>query len=351
MPLQMKDLSEEGYERIVNFTDDTGFNCFIAIHNNRLGPALGGCRLKLYETDNDALLDVLRLSKGMTYKSSLAGLNLGGGKCVVVADKPTRDTMLKLGEAINMLNGEFITGEDVGTTLADIQIAGEITPYVIHQDGSSMTARGVYSCIISALFYQNKNNWDILGRQIWIQGLGKVGMDLAYRLKKTETIRYNLMENTYNPTMYPLLNLYVSDLRYDPVHEAQNSLNAREMTAQDIYHTNIYVPCAMGQVVNIDNVNSLRYNIICGSANNQLVDDSYADILKANNVLYCPDFLVNAGGVIDASCEVGQQYDQIKSEKMTDALGDRLSEVFEFADDENITPLAAAKIIAEARFT
>ena len=181
MTIQIERLTCDGYEQVVHFSDDA-FQCFIALHNTKLGPAIGGCRLKWYDTSDDALADVLRLSKGMTYKSSLAGLDFGGGKCVVIAERPTRDIMLKVGECVNFFAGEYITAEDVGTTLLDTAITGEITPYVAHLDGSAMTARGVLACMLAAA--DHLDQWGGLdGVPIWIEGLGKVGMDLANRLQ------------------------------------------------------------------------------------------------------------------------------------------------------------------------
>lgn len=328
MSLNMKLLPHEGYERVIYFTDDNDFHCFISIHNLKLGPALGGCRLKNYKTHDDALLDALRLSKGMTYKSAAAGLNLGGGKGVIIAPKATRDIMLRFGEAINMLNGDYVSGEDVGTTLSDIQIAGEITQYVVHQDGSSMTARGVLSAMKAA--WEHKGHFG--SPNVWVQGLGKVGMDLAYRLKDFS-----------NCTI-------VSDLRQEAMKEAIDNLNAIEYNRQKDTFIEIYSPCAMGQVITSDNVDSIEYDIICGSANNQLIDDGLAHTLIDRGILYCPDYIVNAGGVIDAACEIGQPYNQTQSEMMTDLIGERLTVVFEMAEDEKITTVEAANKLAEERF-
>lgn len=329
--LNMKLLTQEGYERVSYFTDDQDFHAFISIHNLKLGPALGGCRLRPYPTHDEALVDVMRLSKGMTYKSAAAGLNLGGGKGVIIASKPTKDIMLKFGEAINMLGGDYIAGEDVGTTLADIQITGEVTPHVVHQDGSAMTARGVMAAMKAAWIYKGNRNSH---PNVWVQGLGKVGMDLAYRLDGFSHVTL------------------VSDLRQEAIDEAINKLDAMKYIPKDdeLGVIDIYSPCAMGQVINPDNIDMFKYEIICGSANNQLTDDGLAKTLKDMNILYCPDFIVNAGGVIDAACEIGQPYDQALSEKMTDEIGDRLLKIFEMADALKITTLEAANMSAESRF-
>ncbi len=335
MPLTITEQPVDGYERVVSFSDDD-FQAYIAVHNTALGPALGGCRIKSYASKDDALTDVLRLAKGMTYKSSLAGLNLGGGKCVVMAEKATREIMLKVGEAVNYLNGLYITAEDVGTTLPDIQVVGEVSPHIVHLDGSSNTALGVLSCMMAAVKYHGEYGDTLNGVPIWIQGLGKVGMDLAMRLGTLDDLQ-----------------LYVSDLRPDVVKHACDTLGAREITEADKRFIAIYAPCAMGQIVNDTNLNTTRYSIICGSANNQLVHDEYAKVLQDNGVLYCPDYLVNAGGVITADGEIEKWTDEKVIEHCSN-LGDQLLKCFEMADEgvmgQKITPLAAANMLAEARF-
>jgi leucine dehydrogenase len=176
-----------GYEEVYHFTD-TNFSAFIGIHNTQLGPALGGCRMKPYESDARALQDVLLLAKGMTLKNSLAGLNYGGGKMVVNARDPTLDLMHLVGEAVETLEGRYLTADDVGTTIDDMKIAAQRTRYVatlgrdaLPGDPSPWTALGVFHCILSALTYRNMQN-DHAGLSIWVQGLGKVGWGLTDRL-------------------------------------------------------------------------------------------------------------------------------------------------------------------------
>jgi leucine dehydrogenase len=339
MTLIISEIKTDGYERVVEFTDDTGFQCYIAIHNTSCGPGLGGCRVKSYASNENAFTDVLRLSKGMTYKSALAGLNFGGAKMVINAPKATREIMLKAGECVEYFDGQYITAEDVGTTLDQVHIMREVTQHTAQLDGSSMTARGVVVCMRAALKYQNKWGDMPLGMPVWVQGLGKVGMDVAHRLDALNTI----------PRTLHGLDLYVSDLRPEAIKEAEE-FGAREITEDDKRFIEIYSPCAMGQVINDTNVNSTKYSIICGSANNQLVDESYAEILQNNGVIYVPDYLCNSGGVINAAMEIGVEFDQEACEKATDAIGDKLLEVFAIAKEENITPLAAANKLAESRF-
>ena len=337
MALTITEETVDDYERVVGFSDDDGFQCYIAIHNTTLGRALGGCRIKPYASKEDALADVLRLSKGMTFKSSLAGLNLGGGKCVVVADRSTREIILKVGEADNHLGGLYITAEDVGTTLPDIMTVGEVSPHIVHLDGSSNTALGVLSCIKAAVYYQG--DWTSTGfgltMPIWVQGLGKVGWDLFRRIVEEQ------------PEWVRAPNLYVSDIRQEVVTDALG-YNALEIAETDKRFMAVYAPCAMGQIVNASNVNDIRFPIICGSANNQLTDDSYAEILQKNGVLYCPDYLANAGGVITAAGELEGWSEEEVIDRCV-GIGDTMEAVFEMADHEKITPLAAAHRLATDR--
>ena len=169
MVLNITHEHHDDYEQVVGFSDDD-FQCYIAVHNTKLGPAFGGCRIIPYASKDDALLDVLRLSKGMTYKNSIAGLNYGGGKAVVIADKPTREMMLKVGEAVNYFNGTYITAEDVGTRLIDVQTVAEVSKYVVHDDGSCYTAIGVLACMKAALNYVGADmTMYLFGFKAWVR--------------------------------------------------------------------------------------------------------------------------------------------------------------------------------------
>src|SRR5437660_7726610 len=209
--LKIRDIAADGYERVVVFRDDYEFCCCIALHSTKLGPALGGCRIFPYYSEHAALIDALRLSQGMTYKISLAGLNLGGGKCTVLADNPTPELMHKIGEAIEYLGGLYISAEDVGTTVADMRIAAEKTSNIASLGASGepspWTALGVYSCITAALDYTSMGLSSVL-----IEGLGKVGWDLARRLHAAGA------------------ELYVSDLRPELIVKAVKEFSAKEFT-------------------------------------------------------------------------------------------------------------------------
>ena len=330
MSLRIVHIPQEGYEDVVSFTDDTGFHCFIAIHSTTLGPAIGGCRIRPYASPDAAMQDVMLLAKGMTYKSSLAGLNFGGGKCVVIADQTTPDIMQKVGEAVDYFDGRYITAEDVGTTLADIDVVGQVTPHVVHHDGSLLTARGVFTCLEAAVKWQGEWGDSLAAVSVWVQGLGKVGMEVARRTQAAGS------------------DLYVSDIRPDAVAQAVQ-FGAEELGSADSKFIAVYSPCAMGQVVTAANIHTRTNSIICGAANNQLADESLAEVLAQNGVLFCPDYLVNAGGVICAACEIGQPYDEAQAEAETDGLAQRLVAVLDLAKRAGITPLAAAAMLAEAR--
>jgi len=328
--LKVLEINANGYERVVVFRDDYKFYGCIAVHSTKLGPALGGCRIFPYQSEHAALIDALRLSQGMTYKASLAGLNLGGGKCTVLADHPTPELMYKIGEAIEYLDGLYVSAEDVGTTVADMRLAAAKTSHIASLgasgDPSPWTALGVMSCITAALDYTGHSQLSV-----WIEGLGKVGWDLACRLHAVGA------------------ELYVSDLRPELMVKAVEKFSAKPFTEDVMDNITLYAPCAMGQVVSAQNVHSIRFPIICGSANNQLVQDNYAEVLQRNGVLYVPDYIANSGGVINVAAEIGQIYDRQNVKTRVGLLGEKLKHVLEIAESQSITPLAAANMLAEAR--
>jgi leucine dehydrogenase len=266
----------------------------------------------------------------MTYKASLAGLNLGGGKCTVLADHPTPELMHKIGEAIEYLDGLYVSAEDVGTTVADMRLAAEKTSHIASLaasgDPSPWTALGVMSCITGALEYTGHSL-----SSVWIEGLGKVGWNLAHRLRAVGA------------------ELYVSDLRPELMLKAVEEFSAKSFTEDVVDNITVYAPCAMGQVVSARNIHRIRFPIICGSANNQLVQDNYAEVLQRNGVLYVPDYIANSGGVINVAAEIGQIYDRQNVKTRVGLLNEKLRHVLEIADSQSITPLAAANMLAEAR--
>jgi leucine dehydrogenase len=326
----------DGYNTVIHFTD-TNFSAFIALHDLQLGVALGGCRIKPYANDQEALEDALRLSKGMSYKNSLAGLKFGGGKCVVNAEHATPELMHKIGEAVEYMDGQYVTAEDVGTSVEDIRVLSEKTSFVASLghagDPSPWTAIGVFEAIEAARAYMG---WeDSYSPSVWLQGLGKVGWDLAERLH----------HDGYQ--------LYVSDLNQDRVDEAVAAFGAWIYDENDPDMCNeidIYAPCAMGNVIRWDNIQDIDFPVICGSANNQLESDELADELYRSHVVYCPDYLVNAGGVIALAAEqtVFSMDNVLVKVKQR---GDLLTLVLETAELLNMPPLRVANALAEFRWT
>lgn len=324
-----KIIDEPGYEKVVHFRDeDLGFSCYIAIHSTQLGPALGGCRVKRYNSDPDALNDALRLAQGMTFKNAAAGLQYGGGKCVVDMTKPTPQAMRLVGEAVETFNGQYITAEDVGTHLQDMKYIAEKTKHVVlgkNGDASVWTAHGVHNCI--------KRLPLILGKMhasVWVQGLGKVGWRLATLLEIDGC------------------KVFVSDIDDDKVERLCRTGGFERYDESKADQVAVYAPCAMGNVVTVANVDTIKFQAICGSANNQLETDDLAEKLQARDILYCPDFIVNAGGVIAATCEVDGKAEGEVLEHVS-YLGEVLENVIVMSRYAKTTPLSIAYNLGGAR--
>jgi len=273
--------------------NESGLRAIIAVHNTRLGAAVGGCRMYPYANEDDALFDVLRLSRGMTYKSALAGLPFGGGKSVIIGD-PRKDKtpalLAAMGDFINSLGGRYIAAEDSGTGVADIKAMSARTPYVSGvQDGtehggdpSPSTAYGVYLGIRTAVQYRLGAD-SMQGLRVVIQGLGNVGFHLAGYLKTDGAVVYGADVNAEN---------------------LQRAIDAHGVIPVDpatvlAVEADVLAPCAMGAVLNRRSIDELRVGIVAGAANNQLADELQASHLWDRGILYCPDFLINAGGIID----------------------------------------------------
>ncbi|MBT4521564.1 MAG: Glu/Leu/Phe/Val dehydrogenase [Halieaceae bacterium] len=279
---------------LVSFCTDkkTGLRAIIAVHDTTLGPGVGGCRMFPYASDEEALHDVLRLSRGMTYKSALAGLPMGGGKSVIVGDprvEKTRALMEAMGDFIQSQGGRYVAAEDSGTGVTDISIMGERTPFVsgVQDNGyggdpSPSTALGVYLGILSAITHRSGGN-SLRGLRVAIQGLGNVGFHLARHLRAGGATVYGA---DINPTN---LNRAVTELDVLPLESA-------DILSADV---DILAPCAMGAVLNEQSIPQIRAAIIAGAANNQLATFDDGARLEARGILYCPDFLINAGGIID----------------------------------------------------
>jgi leucine dehydrogenase len=330
-------------ELLVHRGERSGLSMAIAIHSTALGPALGGARLWRYRALGDAIADALRLSEAMTYKAAAAGLELGGGKAVLCAPpdrelgaEDRRDLMLDLGDAVESLGGRYVTAEDVGTGTADMAIIGERTAHVVGRpadaggsgDPSPVTARGV-EVAIRACCEHHHGSPDLAGRVVTILGLGHVGLALAERLAKAGC------------------ELRVSDID-DGRREAAARLGATwvDPDAAAGAECDVFAPCALGGTIDSDSIERLRCEIVCGSANNLLADDAYAAELTKRGILYAPDFIANAGGLINVYGEL-RGLGRERLDELVDGIGDALGRVFEVASARSVTPLDAAKAVAE----
>ncbi len=332
------------HEQIIYCHDKgTGLKAIIAIHNTTLGPALGGTRMWSYRSEAEALNDVLRLSRGMTYKAAISGLKLGGGKAVIFGDSKldkTEAMFVKYGEFIESLNGKYITAEDVGTTTADMVNVRKATKHVTGLpesmggggDPSPVTAYGVFMGMKAAA-KQRYGSDDLNGKRIAIQGVGHVGENLV-RLVSEQGAK-----------------VFVTDINQDQLKAISDKYKAEIVSLEGIYdlEMDIYAPCALGATLNTENINRLKCSVISGAANNQLADENiHGPMLAQKGILYAPDFLINAGGLINVYSELNG-YDRKVALQHTEDIYSTTLEIFKKASEENITTLAAAKKIAEER--
>ena len=336
-------LSFDNHEQIVFCNDkDTGLKAIIGIHNTVLGPALGGTRMWKYNNEWEALNDVLRLSRGMTFKSAISGLNLGGGKAVIIGDSKadkTPEMIIKFGEFINSLSGKYITAEDVGTTTADMDLIRDVTPHVtgISQsrggsgNPSPVTAYGVYMGMKAAAKYQFGTD-NLSGKKVLVQGIGNVGETLIKHLTAEGAL------------------VQMTDINEARLIEINAKYGAQIYTG-DIYaaEVDIYAPCALGATINDETVNKIQAKVIAGAANNQLaVEEIHGKILKDRGIAYAPDFLINAGGIINVYAEI-VGYDSAEALRRTENIYNTTLEIFSFAEQNNITTHQAALSIAQKR--
>ncbi|TDQ27938.1 Glu/Leu/Phe/Val family dehydrogenase [Tenacibaculum caenipelagi] len=337
-------LSFDNHEQIVFCNDeDTGLKAIIGIHNTTLGPALGGTRMWQYKSEWEALNDVLRLSRGMTYKSAITGLNLGGGKAVIIGDAKTQKNdalMRKFGEFVNSLSGKYITAEDVGMETRDMDVIREVTPHVtgvseaIGGSGnpSPVTAYGVYMGMKAAAKYKfGTDNLD--GKKVLVQGVGHVG----------ETLVKHITDEGAQ--------VILNDINEARLEELSKKYGANVVLGNDIYglDLDIYAPCALGATINDESIAQLKAKVIAGAANNQLADElRHGMMLKEKGIAYAPDFLINAGGIINVYAEV-EGYDKAESLKRTENIYNTTLEIFNLSEKENITTHQAAFNIAQAR--
>lgn len=336
-------LEKYDYEQVVLCHDAaSGLKAIIAIHDTTLGPALGGCRMWTYASEDDAILDALRLARGMTYKAAAAGLNLGGGKTVVIGNpKVDKSEALfrSLGRFIQSLNGRYITAEDVGTNVTDMDtihmetnyVTGVSQAYGSSGNPSPMTAFGVFRGL-QATAKVALGTDDLTGKTVAIQGLGSVGYNLAQQIKAAGG------------------ELIVTDINEDSVQRAVQELGAKAVGVKDIFSVNcdIFAPCALGAVINDETIDKLRCKAIAGTANNQLAEERHGDILHARGVLYAPDYVINSGGLINVADEL-EGYNYERARKKVDNIYNIMLDVYNVSATENIPSYRAADHMAESR--
>jgi leucine dehydrogenase len=338
----------DGHEHVAFYQDKaSGLKAIIAVHNSNLGNALGGCRMWPYANDEEALRDVLRLSKGMTYKAAMAGLNQGGGKAVIMGDPRTEKTpekLLAMGKFIDSLSGKYISAEDSGLTVDDLKLMGKKTEYVsgiqakYHinsepADGNPApsTAYGVFVGLKTTV--EKVLNSDLKGVKVAVQGLGHVGMRLAKHLYKEG------------------VELYVTDIHPENIEKAVNEFSAIAVRPEDIYDldVDVFAPCAMGAILNAKNIARLKAKVIAGAANNQLAKEEFGQMLADKGILYAPDYVINAGGIIDIFHQSISSSDK-KLRDHIEKISDTLFEIYNRAELQGIATNIVANQIAEERF-
>jgi len=333
-----------GHEQVVFCHDhETGLKAIIAIHNTVLGPALGGTRMWKYNTEAEALQDVLRLSRGMTFKASISGLNLGGGKAVIIGDsKKDKSEQLfrRFGKFVNSLSGKYITAEDVGTSTKDMEYVNMETRHVTGLpesmggggDPSPVTAYGVYMGMKASAKHLWGND-SLNGKKVVVQGVGHVGENLVKLLTK-EGAKVSII-----------------DINEDQLKKVSSDTGAQVLSSTDFYDMDmdIYAPCALGATLNTDTINRLKCAIVAGAANNQLAEEAvHGKMLSEKGIIYAPDFLINAGGLINVYSEL-TGYNRERALQQTEKIFDYTLDIHVKAATENIPAYLAATRMAEKR--
>jgi leucine dehydrogenase len=337
-------LSDYEHEQLVFCQDiETGLKAIIGVHSTALGPSLGGLRIWNYSSEQEAIKDVLRLSRGMTFKNAISGLNLGGGKAVIIGDSreiKTEKLIRKFGEFVNRLNGTYITAEDVGVTTRDMELISKETKHVAGLpeslggggDPSPFTAYGVYLGMKAAakIAFGTDN---LSGKTVAVQGCGHVGKYLIERLAAEGA------------------KLVINDFVEERAYQVAGEFGAEVVELNEIYDVNcdIYAPCALGATLNDNTIPRLKCAVVAGAANNQLADEEvHGQMLMDRGIIYAPDFLINAGGVINVYQEV-IGYNRPEAFSKVEKIYDYTLSLFNFASRNNITPQAAAIQIARNR--
>lgn len=333
------------HEQVVFCHDPkSGLNAIIAIHNTTLGPALGGTRLWNYASHEEGIIDALRLSRGMTYKAAISGLNLGGGKAVIIGDASkikSEALWRRYGKFVNSLNGKYITAEDVNTSARDMEYIAMETEHVTgvpeymggSGDPSPFTAYGVFVGMKASA----QKAWgidDLSGKKVLVQGVGHVGQYLVGHLVEAGA------------------EVFVADINEAKLKETTDKFHTvKVINNDDIFNMemDIYAPCALGATVNTESINKMKCSIIAGAANNQLaVEEEHGPMLIEKGIIYAPDFLINAGGLVNVSAELdGYNRDRVMSQ--VEQIYDRTLEIFHLSETEKIHAQAAAMKIAQRR--
>jgi leucine dehydrogenase len=333
-------MEQHGYEQLVFCHDPaSGLKAIICIHDTTLGPALGGTRMWQYECEEDAITDVVRLARGMSYKNAAAGLNIGGGKAVIIGNSKTDKSealFRAFGRFVQSLNGRYITSEDVGTAVEDMDYIHLETSHVVGRgvaDPSPVTAYGTWKGM-KACAAEVWGTGSLQGKTVAVQGLGHVGYTLCQHLHEEGA------------------NLVVTDISAENTSRIVAEFGAKAVAPNEIYGVDcdIFAPCALGAIINDETLPRLKCRIIAGAANNQLKETRHGDILQDKGILYAPDFIINAGGVINVADELQQGgYNRDRALKKVDGIYNTIEQVIAISKQEQIPTYKAADILAETR--
>jgi leucine dehydrogenase len=333
-------LEEHEHEQVsLVYEPSSGYRGIIAIHDTTLGPALGGTRFWQYASDREALIDALRLARGMTYKAAVAGLNLGGGKSVIIGDNKIRNRepiFRAHGRHVKALGGRYITAEDVGTSVGDMEFIKAETDHVTgligkSGDPSPVTAFGVYRGMKACAKHRYGDD-ELRGKSVAIQGCGHVG--------------YNLAELLYKEGA----DLIVTDIDNARVEKVVKDFEAKAVAPDEIYSVkaNVFAPCALGGIINDQTIAQLKVDIVAGGANNQLAEERHGDMLEERGITYAPDYVINAGGLVNVNAEL-EGWTMERARNKAGEIYDTILMVFEIAAEEGMPSYKAADRLAERR--
>ena len=336
-------MTKYGHEQVTMYSDpESGLRGIIAIHDTTLGPSCGGTRMWPYASEADALADALRLSQAMTYKSAAAGLNLGGGKGVIIGDPRTDKTeglLRAWGRFVDTLGGRYLTTTDVGTTGRDLESVHQETEHVVgldvtlggSGDTSIMTGLGIYMGMRACASHAWGSD-SLRGRKIAMQGFGKVATHTAEHLLEDDA------------------QIFATDISEAALDKARQ-MGVNVVGPDEIYDVkcDIFAPCALGGVINAETIDRLHCSIVAGGANNQLATPEDGEELHRRGIIYAPDFLINAGGIINAAAEIGQPYNPDRSRQQTERIYEQMAAVLTTSSKKEISTARAADLLAEKR--